>query len=304
LRPVLIPDTVLFDFHIHTNYSSDGILSPLQVISAVRSRDFSAFSITDHNTVSSVKQVLRDFQGQGGITFVPAAELSTYFEGTEIHLIPYGIDPYDAVLEGLLEEFDANRLTQARKRTEKVRELGFTIDFERLVEASEGKTPSGVTFLKVLSEHEENLERLEPYITGEKSASPYTNFYFDYFFKGGYAYVDVSLLDYRNTVGLLRDKSVLVVAHPGLYPQERLEELFMEGVEGIEVYSSYHDDAKRAAYADFAENRGLLITAGSDFHGERIKPGIHLGGHGCPDDSVRDRLTERINMKKLLSVSV
>ena len=283
-----------FDLHIHTNHSSDGVLSPVDVYTVLRSRSYSLFAITDHNTVSSVREMLSFKYGDGSMTYIPAVELSTYHDDTEIHIIPYGIDPDDADLTALLEEFAANRLSQAKLRTDKLRSLGFEVDFDRVIEVADGKTPSGVTFLKVLAENEKNRAELHPYLKGEKSDSPYTKFYFDYFFKGGRAYVDVSLLDYRKTVAALAGKSVLAVAHPGLYPQKKMDELFIDGVEGIEVYSSYHNAQQRTDYLRFAAAKGLLVTAGSDFHGERIKPSIHLGGHGCPDSSVAECLIERI----------
>ncbi|QAR33078.1 phosphatase [Geovibrio thiophilus] len=286
-----------FDLHIHSNHSSDGILSPTDIYTVLRSRDYSLFSITDHNTVSSVREILSFRNGDGSVVYIPAVELSTYHDDTEIHLIPYGIDPDDADLTYLLEEFAANRLNQARLRTDKLKSIGFRVDFDRVIEAADGKTPSGVTFLKVLAEYDDNLAELQPYLNGEKSGSPYTNFYFDYFFRGGRAYVDVSLLDYRRTVAALAHKSVLVVAHPGLYPQNKTRELFIDGVEGIEVYSSYHNECQRAEYLSFAAEKGLLVTAGSDFHGERIKPSIHMGGHGCEDLSVPTRLLEKLAEK-------
>ncbi len=293
-----------FDLHIHTSHSSDGVLSPLDIYTVLRSRDYSLFSITDHNTVSSVREMLSFRDGDGSVLFIPAVELSTYHDDTEIHLIPYGIDPDDGDLAALLDEFAANRLNQARLRTDKLRSIGMKVDFDRVIEAAAGKTPSGVTFLRVLAEHEENLPELEPYLSGAKSGSPYTNFYFDYFFKGGRAYVDVSLLDYRECVAVLSDKSVLAVAHPGLYPQGKIRELFIDGVEGIEVYSTYHNAQQRAEYLRFAKEKNLIATAGSDFHGERIKPGIHLGGHGCEDASVPARLLEKLSEKNCTVYSI
>ncbi len=293
-----------FDLHIHTNHSSDGVLSPLDIYTVLRSRDYSLFSITDHNTVSSVREMLSFGDGDGSTLFIPAVELSTYHDDTEIHLIPYGIDPDDGDLAALLEEFAANRLNQAELRTDKLRSIGMKVDFDRVIEAADGKTPSGVTFLRVLAEHEENLPVLEPYLSGEKSDSPYTHFYFDYFFKGGRAYVDVSLLDYRKCVAVLSGKSVLTVAHPGLYHQNKMNELFISGVEGIEVYSTYHNPVQREDYLRLAEEKGLIATAGSDFHGERIKPSIRLGGHGCADMTVPSRMLEKLEEKNCIVYKV
>ncbi|WP_022849790.1 PHP domain-containing protein [Limisalsivibrio acetivorans] len=285
-----------FDFHIHTNFSSDGVLSPFQVLNALRSRNFSHFSITDHNTVAGVTDLLKSAGDEGcrKIDFVSGIELSTNFEDVEIHLISYGVDTAHSGLLELLSEFEGNRRRQAELRVDKMRSLGFSIDLDRLMEMAQGKTPSGVTFLKALAEYPENHDKLEPYLEGERSDSPYTNFYFDYFFRGGRAYVDAPLLDYMKTVETLRDDSFLCIAHPGQYPEDKPSKLAVEGVRGIEAYSSYHDGEKTDDFLDLAVRKGMLPVAGSDFHGHRIKPGIHLGGHSCSDADMPLRLMEGV----------
>jgi hypothetical protein len=195
---------------------------------------------------------------------------------------------------GLLETFKQNRDMQTQMRVEKLQDMGFTIEYSELMKTAAGKTPSGVTFLTVLSKHPENREKLIDYLEGEKSVSPFTNFYFDYFVKGGKAWVDVRLLDFHDTVAKLKDKAVLCIAHPALYKDRTIEELLIEGVSGIEAYSTYHTPEQVQTYLDVAKKRDLLVTAGSDFHGDRIKPGIHIGGHGCTDPTVIDRFIERV----------
>ena len=51
------------------------------------------------------------------------------------------------------------------------------------------------------------------------------------------------------------------------------------GLDGIEAFNSIHnvDDVK--LYLKLAEKYDLLISAGSDYHGPKVKPGIEIG-HG------------------------
>jgi predicted metal-dependent phosphoesterase TrpH len=72
-----------------------------------------------------------------------------------------------------------------------------------------------------------------------------------------------------------------------------LPELRAAGLNAIEVYHSDHSPSQSALYLKLAEQHGLLVTGGSDFHGA-VKPEIRLGtGRGgnlkVPDDLV-DRL--------------
>jgi hypothetical protein len=49
-------------------------------------------------------------------------------------------------------------------------------------------------------------------------------------------------------------------------------------LEGVEAYSPYHDAREQEAFRVFAEKHGLLVTAGSDFHGKAVKPDVEIGG--------------------------
>lgn len=63
-----------------------------------------------------------------------------------------------------------------------------------------------------------------------------------------------------------------VLAHPSLYfgnglDSQRLDQLVEMGVEGMECFSSYHDEATTQELLDYSRLRRLLITGGSDCHG-------------------------------------
>jgi len=284
-----------YDLHIHSDHSSDGVLSPYEILTIARSRGMNMFSITDHNSVASA-DVMKWYKGKYGnkTLYINGVELSLYHGDREVHVCAYGFNESCNIMSGILEIYNRNRVLQSELRVEKLQDIGFKVDYKEVMKAAGGKLPSGVTFLKVLSKYKENREALFDYLIGEKSVSPYTNFYFDYFTKGGKAYVNVPLLDFQETVDKLKNKSVLVIAHPALYVDRDIEELAVEGIDGIEVYSSYHDAEQTKFYKNLAEEKGLLITAGSDFHGDRIKPGIHLAGHGCEDIGIANKFIDKL----------
>ncbi len=291
----MVFDVKGFDLHMHSSHSSDGVLSVPQILTVVRSRGMNLFSITDHNTVAACNEIKWYKDRYGSKTmFINGVELSTYHGDREIHVCAYGFNESCNVIAGILETFKYNRDMQTQMRVEKLQDMGYIIDYDELMKAGGGKTPSGVTFLTVLSRHKENAEKLYDYLEGEKAVSPFTNFYFDYFTKGGKAWVNVRMLDFEDTVNKLKDKAVLSIAHPAVYKDKNIEELLIDGISGIEAYSTYHDDDKLKYYTQVADKYGLMITAGSDFHGERIKPGIHIGGHGCSDPSILDRFIKKI----------
>ena len=90
----------------------------------------------------------------------------------------------------------------------------------------------------------------------------------------------------------------LIVAHPmqNLKLDEAAAEALREGgVDGFEVYSSYHDARGRQFYHEFCRRWGLAETFGSDFHGA-TKPNIVLGKTGFDGDCTESvtLLKERI----------
>ena len=73
-----------------------------------------------------------------------------------------------------------------------------------------------------------------------------------------------------------------VLAHPYQlgYADDRLEEtlrtLREKGLDGLECFYPRHTPGQTAAYLRLAEKYGLHITAGSDFHGEAVRPDTRL----------------------------
>ena len=72
------------------------------------------------------------------------------------------------------------------------------------------------------------------------------------------------------------------LAHPYQlkYTNEELETLVLQlidiGLDGLECYYPIHSEEQIQFYLQLAEKYQLLISAGSDFHGENVKPNIVL----------------------------
>ncbi len=104
-----------------------------------------------------------------------------------------------------------------------------------------------------------------------------------YLDKGKPLYLNKKRLQPKNAIELILDaEGIPVVAHPyqTKLNDEKLEELVVDltnyGLMGIEVFYSKHTHDQIRFYQYLADKYGLLITAGSDFHG-KTKPDIKLG---------------------------
>lgn len=269
----------MIDLHIHTNASSDGQHSPREIFDLARRKGLRAIAFADHNSVDHVEAGFA-LAAEFDVEFLSCMELNTIYQGLDLHLLAYQIDPRNSELQSWLAEINRRKLEQVRKRIEKLRDLGFFLTDEDVQKYSGGRIPTGRSYLEAILSRKENLEdtRLRPYIDGNRSNSPYVNFYRDYLRGGKPAFVpleDVSTVEAIRRIK--RIGGIPVLAHPSDTGEENILHLVENGLEGLEVYSSYHSPKEQEAFRVFAETHGLLVTAGSDFHGKRVKPDVDLG---------------------------
>lgn len=269
----------MIDLHIHTNASSDGQHSPREIFQMARRKGLRAIAFADHNSVQNVGEGIR-LAGEFGIEFIPCLELNTLFNGLDLHLLAYFVDPQSLELQKWLVKIHQKKAEQARKRLERLNELGFFFTEQDLNAFSEGCLPTGMSFLKAILSHPENRRdpRLRPYIDGDRSRSPYVNFYRDYLRGGKPAFVSMEDVSTPEAVRKIRGLGgIPILAHPSDTGEENIRALIRSGLEGLEVYSPYHTPEEQGAFRVFAETHGLLVTAGSDFHGKNVKPDVELG---------------------------
>ena len=132
------------------------------------------------------------------------------------------------------------------------------------------------------------IEDFKDYIPGGKRSDPApVNFFWDKCMPGSDLYVKAYNPDFKMTIQKIHEAGGLaIVAHPyqTFYEhEERLQYALDCGIDGLEAYSNYHKPFHNTYYEDFAHKHNLLITCGSDFHGEK-KPSIRLGEYGLTKD--------------------
>lgn len=269
----------MIDLHIHTTASSDGQHSPREIFQMAWELKIEAIAFADHNSVESVEEGLR-ISPEYGIEFIPCIEINTHYEDYDFHLLGYFIDHRDQGLLRWLKGLEADKRMQIRQRVKRLRELGFALSAKDVERYSLGREPTGVSYLKALLETGENRRdpRLRVYIDGERSSSPYLNFYLDYLAVGKPASVPIRFISTPEAIQLVRSLGgIPILAHPAEVKDERLVGLIKAELEGLEVYSSYHGEEDERYFEEVCDRYGLLVTAGSDFHGREIKPDVPFG---------------------------
>ena len=278
------------DLHLHTT-ASDGVLSPSRIVNYAKEKGLQAIAITDHDTIEGNPEALNEGV-KAGLEVIPGVEISAQCDLGSMHILGFFIDSENRALNKRLARLQETRAERNPKMAQKLRDLGLDITYEDVLEASGGGQVGRPHFAHVLLK--------KGYVTSVQEA-------FDrYLKKGAPAYVDKFRFDPSEAIGLIREAAgIPVLAHPftvHLPSHHRLNDLLGKlvrmGLMGIEVYYPEHTSDQVSLYKGFADELGLLITGGSDYHGfEADKVQI---GMGSRDTRLSYSLVEA--MKRALSL--
>jgi len=285
----------MIDLHIHTT-ASDGSHSPAEVIELVKELKLRAFGIADHNSIGSLASAF-DLAQKSRLNFFPAVEFDTVYKDMDLHLLAYGIDFQHPESQSWMEFISKAKMEQTKKRVEKLQKLGFRIEYEELIKITKGKMPTGGDYVRALSSSPEgrNDPRVRNYIDGPRSNSPYLNFYLDWLKSGKPAFVPFEEMECKSVIKKARNlRAVCVLAHPSDTPLDYVRELSKIGLQGIEIYTSYHSPLLAQKWLALARELGLIITAGSDFHGKPVKPDVNMGIECKEEQEILERLAKAL----------
>lgn len=278
------------DLHIHSEYSDDGEVSIKDIIKISREKNMKAIAITDHNSVKGISEAMQ-YNSKAQLEVIPGIEIDCTYNSLNLHVLGYFIDYHKKEYE----ELEKNILEQEMKvASEKIRKLqkntGFRLDEALIFERANGKMITGELIAEIILNEKDNMnnELLKPYLKGgARSDMPYVNFYWDFFSQGRLAYIPIKYINLREAVELIKaSNGIPILAHPGnnlKNNMSKVDSIIKEGVEGIEVFSTYHSIEQTQYFYNKAKKLKIAITCGSDFHGKN-KPNIEIGQCNCEVD--------------------
>lgn len=274
------------DLHMHSNYSNDGEFSPAQLVDLCLAARLTHAAIADHNSVRGVAEAFKAAEGTP-LRILPGIELDVNFDSLVLHLLGYGIDHHAPVFYDIERDVYNQEKETSAQLMHQVRQLGINFDDDVIAGLAFDGVVNGEMIAEAALMFDASAENplLDPYRgDGLRSDNPYVNFYWDYCAQGTPAYVPMDYISLSQAVEIIRDnQGVPVLAHPGLQVKDNaslLAKIIAEGVVGLEAYSSYHTREQVRFYREAAQENGLLLTCGSDFHG-KIKKSITIGGTDC-----------------------
>ncbi len=255
------------DLHVHSN-ASDGTFSPSQVVELAKNAGLDAFALTDHDTTAGVPEALEKGRDLN-IEVIPGIEVSSSFDGTEIHILGLFVNSDDPVLAAMLEKMRISRDRRNEKMLENLAADGISFTKEELC----GDNPDTI----ITRAHIAHALVAKGICSGMDQAFKK---YLQY--GGRYCPQKEHLSPEEVVKTLISNGAFVALAHPFQYKfgDKKMEELIAHmadlGMKGLEVYHSSNNKLESMKLQEMAVRHHLLPTGGSDFHG-RNKPDISIG---------------------------
>lgn len=247
---------MIVDFHSHTT-ASDGSLPPAALVAAMAARGVEVFSITDHDTTGAYETAKALVNAPARL--VTGVEINTTYKGNEVHVLGFGISLGGSAFAEVLERNRASRRVRAGKMLEQLRAAGYPLTIEQIEAEAEGGEALGRPHLAkalVRAGMVRDVQACFKTLLG----------------RNGAGYVPSLYITPQEAIATIAaDGGIPVLAHPGrLKDHAIIDELAGAGLVGLEVFYPTHTSAQVAYFAELARARGLVMTAGSDFHDPRL----------------------------------
>lgn len=263
-------DTI--DLHIHTS-ASDGTYCAREILERALHLNLYAISITDHDTIEGCKDALT-FGIPPRIQFLTGVEISAappegYPINASFHILGYDFDIWDPELTDSLRMLQEARRERNPKILKKLSRMGIHISMQEITDLAAGGQAGRPHIAQIML---------------RKGIVRSIDEAFDnYLGKGKCAYVEKFRIGCGKAIDIIRNAGgIAVLAHPFLLglSDAMLKDLIVTlksmGIEGLEVYYPEHSLENINYYEHLAWDHDLLMTGGTDFHGN-LKPEIQIG---------------------------
>lgn len=257
-----------YDLHIHSKFS-DGDYSVEEIIDKLKVCGIEIFSITDHDNIQSIKAM--ENVDRKGLIYIPGVEVSCEKDGYKMHILGYNIDANNEELIKLLQDMKLRKNLRNLEIIQQLKEkFGIVITREETEKLLKSKNFVGqTTIARILT---------------QRGDIPNTQYAFDNYFK----YLDLktpATAQLEQAIRIIHNAGgYAVLAHPISLEKTygvNIEDIFGMfrdvGLDGIEIFNSKHTLSDIKRYLKLAKKEKLLISGGSDFHGEIMKPNVKLG---------------------------
>lgn len=281
------------DLHIHT-YFSDGVFSPEKIVDTAIDVGLQAIAITDHDNILAynvAQKYIEDNKLDKKLEIIRGIEINTLYKNNEVHILGYFMDVENSDFLNLLKVQQQARIEQTTEILSLLaKKEGIHIKFE---DVKKLVAPGGSI----------GRPHIAKAITSAGGTANVMDAYAKYIHDDSPVYVQRKTVTPHDAVEILYDAGgVPVIAHPHDLDiaEPLIKELMNYGLRGIEAYHRKHSPACVEYFSSMAENLGLIVTGGSDFHTPNIMNGQIILGKNFVPEWVYDKL---IAEKKLIDMA-
>lgn len=287
----------IIDLHIHT-YTSDGVLSPKEVIDKAKKNGVSIMAISDHDTVDAFTKDLFDYAQSKNIKIINAVEISTKINKASIHVLGYNFDLNNEQLKKKLLLLRNARHDYLYNVEKKLNQLGYVLNTEEL-DKIEAVTKAHIA-LDIINNQQNNDLLLKSF-----NHIPNKGEFIETIMnKDCPAYVKKETITPKEAAELIRAAGgKVILAHPVAYTYEYnlsdeeiitlIKEMKADGIESHYIYVDKNNNKINdiEKWNKIAKENNLLTTIGSDFHcSDGIHPEIGLLNENIllSDEAIKD----------------
>ena len=269
----------MIDLHVHTT-ASDGQYSPTEIIEKAASKNISVMAITDHDTAAGIDEAAKAAK-KNNITLIPGTELNISFPTGEFHLLGLGFTHISPSLQSIFDKLIQDRNNRNYQIIEKMKSAGIEISLEE-IQTDFPNTIIGRPHFAA------ELQKKGIVKTRQQAFDQYLA-------KGRPMYVERTGANLDESIVAIKESGgVPVIAHPmslylswGKLP-DQLINFYERGVLGMEAFHPGARVTECLRLEELAKKIGFFVTAGSDFHGEKIRADRKLG-HTCGNKKIEER---------------
>ena len=260
----------MIDLHLHTT-ASDGRLTPTELVTRAAGAGVRILAVTDHDTTDGIDEAAAEAARRNVVT-IPGIEVTAVEHGRDVHMLGYFFDPFEENLVQFLVGQRLIRITRIADMAVRLAQLGLPVDVQPLLDEARRHNHKSIG---------------RPALARAMIAAGHvatTNEAFDKWLgQGRQAFVErVGPTPEQVIETVRRAGGITSLAHPGRTKiDERIASLREAGLDAIEAYHSDHDAAATHGYLALARELDLLVTGGSDFHGDPTH-GLEPGASTLP----------------------
>ena len=247
----------MIDLHLHTT-ASDGLRSPRQLVDEALAAGLTTIAVTDHDTTAALDEVAALCKASN-MKLVAGIEITAIADGGDVHVLGYFLDRGSPTLAAFLARQRDSRVERVKATAERLARLGAAIDVTPLLESARRQNGRSI-----------GRPQLARALIAAGHAVDSNDAFERWLGRGKPAFVPRAGAPPEDVIGIIHQAGGLAsLAHPGQTEADvRIKALCDAGLDALEAYHSDHDPAMRDRYLAMARALGLLVTGGSDYHGD------------------------------------